>query len=283
MADQITGDAQVANTRMELILALVQRELAAAAKLLPTVTDVTRFAEKGVDSISFPKFGSFSAGKKTSGTPVDAQTLSDSVDKLELSEHAVVQYLIEKKASKQTRVELEMEYAARAASAHGRGVDVDIFTELLAGRLGANDVEFDTAISKDNILEMRQNLDDQYAPEEGRVLVITPAQERAMLNIQEFIDASRFGDRAPIYSGFIGQVYGIPVIKSSILNQFVGSDDCHALMYHSEALAIGFQIMPEYDEDKDLANLATRYSIDQLYGVKSLQGGKMCSALIDAV
>ena len=91
MADVITGDAQVANTKMELILALVQRELAGAAKLLPTVTDVTRFAEKGVDQISFPNFGSFSVNKKVSGTAVDAQTLGDSVDTLTLSEHAVIQ------------------------------------------------------------------------------------------------------------------------------------------------------------------------------------------------
>lgn len=274
MADVSTGDTQITQTKMEFITAIVQRELAAAAKVRPTITDVSQFAEKGNDKISFPKFGSFTVTKKVSGTPVDAASLADSKDTLDLDQQAVVQWLIEKKASIQTRVNLEAEYAARAGSAHGRQVDTDILSALSTDANAGNDVTFAANLTKDNILEMRENLDDTFTPEDGRVLVVSPARERDMLNIQEFIDASRYGSREPIFSGQIGQVYGIPVIKSQLL-----PGGTEAMMYHREALAIGFQIDPMFLEDDDLPNLATRYSLDQLYGVKVLQGGDLISVL----
>ena len=273
MADVITGDSSVANTKMEYIAAIVQRELAASAQLLPTVTNVSQFAEKGRDQISFPKLGSFSVTKKVSGTPVDAATLADSVDTLDLDQHAVVQWLIEKKASRQTVLNLEAEYSARAASAHGRQVDTDIISAMSTGANAANNVTFASAITRDNILNMQLKLDDQNVPFAGRVLCINPQEYRDMLDIPDFTKANEVGVGAPIFSGEIGQIFGVRVIRTTLQTAN------EALMYHPEALAFGFQIDPSFDSDKDLANLATRYSLDQLYGLKVLQDGKLISKL----
>jgi len=273
MADVITGDAAVALTKMDLIIATAQKELAQAVKVLPTITNVSQFAEKGVDTITFPRYTSFSVTKKVSGTPVDAASLTEGVDALPLDEQAVVQYLIEKKASKQTRVNLELEYAARAAAAMGRQVDADIIAEF-ANAAAANDVPgvIATGISLDNILEMRLALDIANIPEEGRWMLVKPANEKELLSIDKF-QSGDYVQNKPLVSGFIGQIFGINVVKSNLCPANI------AYMYHTEACAIGFQIDPAFDEDKDLANLAMRYSIDQLYGVKLLQNGNAISTL----
>ena len=273
MADVITGDSAVSLSKMDLIVAIAQKELAQSTKLLNTITNVSQFAEKGNVTINFPKYSSFSVTKKTSGTPVDASSLTEGIDTLDLSEQAVVQYLIEKKASKQTRINLEMEYASRAASAMGRQIDTDIVAELANGAAG-NDVAgvIATGITLGNILDMRLALDVAFAPEEGRWLAVNPAQEKELLSIDKFQSGDYIANK-PLVSGFIGQIFGINVIKSTLVPAST------SYMYHSEACAIGFQIDPTFDEQKDLANLGMRYSIDQLYGIKLLQGGNLVSIL----
>lgn len=274
MADVITGDSSVDNTKMDLILQIVQRELQASADLIPTISNVSAFAEKGIDKISFPKLESFSAALKVSGTAADATTLNDSVDVMDLDQHAYVQWLIEKKASKQTRLNLEAEYAKRAASAIGRNVNGKIIADMIAGADAANDVTFAGAITRDNILDMMLSLDLQNFPKDGRVFLFSPQEYRDILDIPDFTKANEVGSgSAPLFSGQIGALFGVPVVISNLISANT------ALHYHREAHAIGFQIDPSFDQDKDLANLAERYSVDTLYGSKVLQGGKGISKL----
>ena len=65
-------------------------------------------------------------------------------------------------------------------------------------------------------------------------------------------------------SGEIGRVFGIRTI---VHNDF---EDKKSIMWHPEAVGYATQLGPEFDSDKDLANLGTRYSVDQLYGTSPL-------------
>jgi hypothetical protein len=245
MADQITGDTEAAAVKMTLIAAMVQRELAAAAKLLPTFMDVSSFAEPGLDKISFPKSTSFSVEKKLSGQKASAQALTYSVDTLNLDQEAVVQWIIEKKQTWQSRVNLEIDAAGRAASAHGRQVDSDLFAAINAGR----------------------KIKVENWPETDLTLAIHPTEEQGMLDIANFINADQYGSREALIQGEIGRVFGVRVVVSNLLTEN------ESFMYHRDACAIGFQRSPEFDSDKDLENLGTRFSLDQLYGIKVLQSG----------
>ena len=60
------------------------------------------------------------------------------------------------------------------------------------------------------------------------------------------------------------------MVVSTLLTAAAGA---RALMWHRESIALGFQQNPDFDSDKDLKNLGTRYSLDQLYGLKVLQSG----------
>ncbi len=266
MADVITSNAQLATTKNDLITSLVQRELKFAAKLLPTITDVSQYAVKGVRSISFPKLTSFTVVNRTSGVAGDASALTASVDKLDLNFNAYVAWLIDSFDDIQTSINAQAEFAMRAASAHGRYVDTQISTALLAAAgypAGAGD------ITKAKILDMREFLLSNDAIMSDIVLVIAVDQEKAMLEIDEFTKNDIFG-RPTIYSGQIGQVYGVPIIVHNGLS--AGA----AVMYEKAGLVIGFQKSPAISDQSanEYGTAARRFAMDQLFGIKGMQLGE---------
>jgi len=273
MADVITGDTATDAMKQTIIANLVQRELIASSVLAGTILDVSQFAAaNGIDEIEFPTLSSFSVTKKASGTPVDAAALTYGTTKLLLDEHAVVQWLIEKKATKQAAVNLELENLQRAARAHAKQIDFDIHAELIAGvSTSAPDhvVAFlGAGFDKADIVNGMQLLDLSEIPAENRYLAVNPTEHATMLNVEGFIDASKYGSSMPVMNGEIGMVYGMKVLKTTVVTAG------RPLIYQKEAAVIGFQLQPSFDQDKDLANLATRYSLDQLYGIKTMLAGK---------
>lgn len=272
MADILTGDTATDAMKQTIIAAMVQRELIAKSILVSAVTDVSQFAVAGADEIEFPKLGSFTVVKKTSGVPVDAAALTYGTTKLLLNQHAVVQWLIEKKANKQAVVNLELENLQRAATAHAKQIDLDIHIEMLAGVSAAGPdhiIAFAGAgFAKEDIVNAMLLLDLQEVPSESRFLAVNPTEHATMLSIDNFIDASKYGSNMPIMNGEIGQVYGMRVLKTTSVAAG------RPIVFQKEALVIGFQMLTEYDQQKDLANLGTRYSLDQLYGCKTMLDGK---------
>lgn len=275
MADLITDVNEVDVTRMDFIVESVQRELAAQAKLRGLVTDVSEFAEPGHKSISFPKLGSFEVQKLSSDQKADAQALTATEDQLDLDEHATVQWINKRRATIQSRLRWDEAYIQRAASAHARQVDKDILEQMINNAAVANNVTYNGSAIEDNILEIVENLDGQNAPEEGRYVVFRPAQKKLILGVANFVQADRYGNNIPIMTGEVGMAYGLRFIMSNI-NSASYVDDV-MVGFHREALAVGFQIDPEVDEQKAVEYGAgsTRTAVDQLYGVKSMQDGKL--------
>jgi hypothetical protein len=262
MPDLITGNTQLVATKQDLIAAVVQKELAAAANLLPYVTDVSRFAVKGAKSISFPRFGSFTPINRASGIAGDAVTLVASTDKLDLDINAYIAWIIDSTDLVQSTVEVQMEFAMRAASGHGRYVDAQLLGELEAEGTAVTA----GAISKDIILEMRENLLKAHADMNQLVLTVGPESETALLKIDEFTKAEVYG-QAVIPSGIIGRVYGVPVL----INTQITDDKFY--MWEKSGIAVGFQKSPSYSEQgaNEFGSGAVRAALDQLFGVKAMQ------------
>lgn len=275
MVDVVTSATTVDATRMEFIAEMVQRELAAQAKVRPLILDVSEFAVKGNKSIEFPKLSSFSVTERADGADVSASALTYTTDMLELNVNASVQWILEKKADIQSRLQLLSANIQRAASAHARAVDAKIIQALYAGAAGANDVTYNGGTIEDNILDIVKNLDAANAPEDNRFVLFRPKQKKILLGVANFVQADRYGSNIPLVSGELGMAYGLRFVMSNISTAgFI--DDC-MLGFHKESAAIGFQLDPLFDEEKDIkyGAGAMRYALDQLYGVKVLQSGNL--------
>lgn len=268
MADAVLGNAETSALRQDLIAAMVQRELIDEAVLAPGVMDVSQFAEPGAKSIEFPKAGSFTVQKKQEDEEAQAQTVTYATDSLPLDQEAVVQWVLPKRSSLQSRPNLVADTVGRAARAHARQVDVDLRDAMIAG--AANTVTLSGSFGREEITEMRKNIRADKFPMSDLTLAISEDFEEAMLNVSDFINADAYGSSQPIQEGEIGKVFGVKVVVSTLLTAAAGA---RALMWHKESIALGFQSGPDFDSDKDLKNLGTRYSLDQLYGYKVLQAG----------
>lgn len=262
----ITGDTALSATKNDLIVALVQKELISEGVLAPTVLDVSRFAGKGMKSISFPKAGSFTVENRATGVAATTQNLTFAADKMDLEFRATVAWLIDSMDELQSAVEVEGEYATRAARAHAVYLEQKIIAEMEAvGVANANCVG---DVSAQGILNMRKNLLNRKANKSRLSLAISADQEAVMLDIDKFVSAEKYGS-AVIPTGALGKIYGMPVFVSTEL----GAQQYFC--YDSEGIAIGFQRAPQMDERK-----APEYGagsmlkvLDQLFGVQGLQLG----------
>lgn len=263
MADVITGNTQTAPTKAELISAIVQKELKFNAQLMPFVTDVSSFAVKGQDKISFPKLTSFNVEKRASGAPGNAQALVATKDTMDLDERAYVSWVIDANDAIQTTLEWDMECARRAASAHGRQVDLDLIVKIAAA--AGLDAGL-TAVTQDFFLDAREFIKKNDGDISQSVVAVSVAQEKAMLKIADFVRADAYGT-SNIASGVIGRIYGMPVLVHN------GLVDGQALVWDKSAVAIGFQRAPAVDSQKAIqyGTGAELHAMDQLYGIKALQ------------
>jgi hypothetical protein len=269
------GNTQVGATKQDIIAPAVQAELRERSFLTNWVLDVSSFAGKGMKSISFPKFTSFAVEERATATAGTIQNLTASVDKLDLDKRAYISWLIDSNDDTQATIDYQVEAAIYASRAHARFVDDKLIEEALAvASLSVNGAT-PADIGRDEILEMRRYLMENNANMNDVVLVIPPSQEEALLKVNEFSRADIYG-QAVIPSGVIGRVYGIPVLisNSSELDD-AGENEQQALMFEKSGLAIGFQRMPSFDEQKEIAfgTGAMRQALDQLFGVKGMQLG----------
>lgn len=263
MADLITGTTQLAPTKADIIAAVVQKELAFASKLLPFVTDVSQWAVKGAKTINIPKLTSFTITNRASGVQGDSSVLTSAVDTISLNFNAYCAWIIDSFDETQTSIQAQVEFAKRAASAHGRYLD----TQILA--VAASDAGLDVGaapITRDLFLSMRQYLMQNDADMSNVVFVAGPDQETELLKITEFSNAQVYGT-AVIPSGIIGQIYGIPIM----IHNGVTAAHCH--MWEKSGLAVGFQKAPAMSSQgaNEFGTGALRVAMDQLFGVDSLQ------------
>lgn len=266
MADAITGDTELVATKQDLVAAMVQRELQAAAKLLPTVSDFSQFAVKGAKTVKVPRLDSFTAVDRASGAPCDATVLTAATDDIALDQCLCVSWIIDSCDEIQSNINSQMEFAKRAASAHGRKVDELIIADL---ETSANTATVG-AISRDIVLEMREFLLSANADPNSLWLTLGPDQESELLKIAEFTRADIYGS-SNIPDGMIGRVYGVNVVISNL----VGASTYY--MYDKAAQAVAFQQRPQLASQSEIqyGSGAERFVLDQLLGTSLMQNGAL--------
>jgi len=262
----VTGNTELLATKQDLIASLVQKELREQTKFMPLIEDYSALAVAGAKSVALPKFDSFTVGERTSASAGTPANLTADNDVIALDKNLYVQWVIDSWDELQSNVDAQRVYLTRATSGHARKVDELIKDEVEAAASlnlgGAGDV------TRDDILDMREHLMGNNADMDNSVLVVGVAQDKAMLKIDEFTRGDAYG-ASNIPSGFIGRVFGVPVVVSNIL----ASDQ--AMMFDKAACGIAFQQRPNLasESDIDYGTKARKFALDQILGVQALQLG----------
>lgn len=274
MADALMGVTETSAAALANVSELAQLYLQQESKLLPTVTDYSSLAVQGASSIKLPRSGGFTVGDKSENTAVDSQVITYAADTISLDQHRVVQFLLEDIANEQSMVDVVQDAVLKASKDLAFDIDQKIKAEFDNASASAPDhvIQYNDITNEDieltDILEMRRLLIAQNIDPNQCFLGVGNAQEKNMLLIDNFIDASKYGATRPIMNGEIGMIYGMRVIVSNV---FSGTD---SYAWHPTAVGMAFQQGVRTQRDYDLANLAWRYSLDYIAGFEVLDSGK---------
>jgi len=271
MADVITQKSSVSATIQQLVSSQVQMVLVANVVVPGTITDYP--AGPGMDTLKIPRIGKFTVATKVAATAVSAQTNVASTDDLVLNQHKVVQFLVEDIAGVQSNIDVMGQYLEQAGKDMAVEMDNYFIGIMAAGASAAapdHQLAFasGTALTKADILLARQRLNEQNVPQDERCCLISPANEAAILSIQEFTRVNEAGSAAGLRNGEFGKLFGFTFLLSTQVA------DAGSLFYHKSAVASGRQIMPKVEYFRDVPMLADRWSISHLYGGKILDSGK---------
>jgi hypothetical protein len=254
-----------ANTKNDLIIERVQRELLASATMTSRITDFSALAMKGIKSLAVPKLSSFTAVNRTFGNAGTVQELTDSFDSILLDQNSYISWGLDRASEYQSQIQYELMTVERAAAAHGRFVNNHIIAGLIAG--AGYDQGAATVITKDIILDMFDYLLGNEARVEDMFLEINAAQHIEMLKIADFVDADKYGSNGNIQSGLIGRVYGVSVI----INNLVPATQ--AIAYSRDGYGYALQQGPQIGEQPDVAygSQGVRKAMDLVFGSGILQ------------
>lgn len=267
------GLTETSATSAELVANLVQETLKQSAVLMPTLTDYSRFAVKGAASVDVPRRNQFASSNKTENVDLVAQELTFSKDTIPLNLHKAIYAKLEKIADLQASVEVEAEILMEQAKELALQMDRDLLAQLELASVAAPDhnvAYVGASLGKADILEARKLLNIQSVPQEGRFLLISPASEKALLDISDFVHVDKYGPSATaaLHNGELGRIYGFSVIMSTI------ADDLKTLAYHKSAVGFAVQQQPEYKTMDELKSVSKEHLLHWVYGCKVMDLGK---------
>lgn len=264
MADTIVGNTQTDTQKMAMIAAAAQKSLAFAAKLVPTITDYSFMVGKGMKSLDLPKLGEFTVTARASGVAADAIVLTDASDQMLLNKIPHINFIIDPQDEVQSRLDVQMEYAVRAAAAQGRYVDTQIVAEIAT--VGTADGT-PGAITKAWVLNARDYIQGNNGDLSQCVIAVGHDSEKALLAIDDFVRYDSRGVVSPVVTGAIGALYGVPVVMS---NAFGATKYA---MYEKGGVVIAFQRQATIGTNPDVkyGPTAQRWAIEAQFGVKGVQ------------
>ena len=286
----VAKNADVANVQEALVAEAVQRELQATAKLSALFADYSNLVSKGTSSLKIPRASSYTVRDRDNGTPTAATAdhLTFSFDQIDLDQSKYVYYVIPGDVELDAKPSYELTAAQRAASSHGRNLDIARIDELWTGGTAASNVEYDVGTSdfEATILNMIQAADEAEMLDDGqRFCIIRPQERKAALSVANFVQADRYGDRTPLVTGELGSVYGIRfvvvnhegTVNNTDLQVAAPFGDGNMILCHRESLGFAFHRNPIHDMDKAIEYGAgsMAHTWDVKYGLSVLQDGAL--------
>lgn len=266
---------------------IFSRDNSAVLSLLVRRPDIEGIVSASGVSVEIPHITSAAARKKTAGNAVTNDAATEGKSTINIDQHAYTSRIIEKKAAIQSLANLMTLYAAADGRSISKTQDVDttilISDSSITQNVGVTSSSGVYGDITDAIIRSAiEKLDKANAPEEDRLLIISPAQKNALLGIDKFVDASKIGDATVIRRGLFGEIYGLRVYMSNnlpdvALHTSVSAGDpevkAHKVCIVMHKAAFGFveQQVVQVDIAKDLSNIGIHVLTDTLYGAGVLE------------
>ena len=225
------------------------------------------------DKVNIPNISNLASRSKTANTAITYETVTETMQTLTVATHDYAAMAVEDIIKVQGNRDLFASYAGKMGYALDLAVDnvlaglPDDFSQTI-GSLASN-------LTYADLLRGRQYLDDADVPEEDRVIVVSPAEEAGMMQLENFINADYTKGNGAMNGGkgdkgWIGAWLGMPVYKSVNVegSNAAGHD---SVMMHKDALALVLQMKPRFESQRDIDYLVDKVAAQQLHGSKEIR------------
>ena len=277
-----------ANTALEIL-----RSKIVLAKLVTRDSDIAAF-QVG-DTLNIPYPGAFTANDKAANTPVTLQVPTATTTTVQLNKHKEASFLIEDAVRATANQDVMARYMEAAVIPLAEAIESDL---MAAGITFTNSVgTYGTDISAATVRSARKVLNDNKAPVDGRVLVVSDKDEIALLGDSTLQNYFAFAQTQGVAEGSIGRLYGFDVYSSQLVPA-TGTSPVNTknIAFHPSALILAMRGLPEAVAGSgaqtavvtdpvsgltlrttiayNAANLGHQVTVDVLYGVAKLRDEK---------
>ena len=282
---EIWSDEVIAAYKSNLVLANLVRKMS--------------FKGKKGDTLHIPKPTRGTATAKAANTAVTIQADTETEVQVLINQHFEYSRFIEDITEVQALASLRSFYTEDAGYALAKKVDDSLITlgqtfgngtsswihsnaYYIDASTGLTAYAVDTVAAADvftdaGFRKLIQKMDDADVPMDGRKFAIPPSLRNAIMGETRYT-SSDFVDGRGVQNGMIGQLYGINIYVSSNMpvietagDNTAGDDVKAALLFHTDTMVLAEQVgvrsQTQYKQDY----LATLYTADTLFGVKTVR------------
>ena len=237
---------------------------------------VDRNFENGLsfgDTIHVPGVSNLAVRTKSTNGAVTYETVTESNTDITIGTHQYAAIALENITRVQNNRDQLQLYAGKLGYALALAVD-DVLAGLVddfSNSVGTQAVE----LTDDDILRARQYLDDADAPQDSRVMVVSPMQETGLLKLDRFVHNDYEAVHGPgretgLEKAYVSSFMGMPIYRSVNVEgaNSTGHDNG---MFQKEALALVMQIAPKTYHQFDIDYIVDKVVVEQLYGTREMR------------
>lgn len=240
------------------------------------------------DTIWINRRGGLVVNDKAQGTSTTVQSPANTKQPIKLTKHKEITWMVEDTTSAKA-IQDAIDYVTDAGIALAEQIETDLMA--LHPLAGFDVGTAGTALSVDTILAARERLNKNKAPGMGRIFVVSPKDDTALLKLEQFTNSQWLSENGTaLREGYLGRKYGFDFVMAQLVAQEAGTPvKTHNLAFHRDALVLVTRPLPLPPSDSgvfgttlevdgvslritrsyDHAALATRWTIDILYGMGS--------------
>ncbi len=196
------------------------REMTAKLVVLPMVNrDYEQYFANAGDVVNLNRTGSFATKRKFKDEDIVLQDATTSGDTIRLNQHLHVSFYLDDADKRSTFSNLREKFIVKAADALSGGIDQVLLGETyqfhsqVAGSVGLTSGNADAAM-----LDLREHFQRRNIPNNGRQLIVGPATDKLLLDVDRFVEADKLNNAAAvgaIQNGLLGRLRSFNVNEGS--------------------------------------------------------------------
>jgi hypothetical protein len=217
-------------------------------------------------AVKIASIGNLAARAKTENTAITYETVTETVTTLTLNIWDYAAIGVEDIVEVQSNVNLRQQYERKMGYALAQDVD----TKLAGGVAGFSQVvgTLGTPFTDENVRRAVQYLDDADVPEEGRFVIMTPAEKNDKLGLDRWSNQLYRGGSGgeQVTRGRIGsEIYGLtPYVTTNLVKPSAGQGN--NFVGHRDAYALVMQRQPKMHLFYDIDFFTWKVASEQIFG-----------------